>query len=355
MGFWKYAGGAALVVLVPGPTIAYAAGLLVTDRVFKKIAENREGLDLRKEEEINKRLKSAKQKENEARKLLEKLTKEKNQTEARRKAEDAARKAEEEMRIAEQARKDNEELLSARFNGFVSNTVDPRSTLLMCCKLKIAMANADGEISDEEMKDMKEFQSGMEGSAEAKAFFDEVGVVLRNPPSLDDVLNELEGMVGYEKNVQDYFDLLVSTMLADDVIHHGELDFIERFLKKIDAVKCSQTLPYRCLRLPRSFSGDTAVIALCLEPNGGRCEIWINNEYRLSDRPLVNLSSENFTTLFDSDALEALDDVGECRIADHVKFVFCGEDQLFAHAEKVIKGEGDRYSISRCPCCDGAV
>ncbi len=373
MGFWKVAGGVGAgigaVVLLPvaGPVLAVtavgaavagtvggAAGVALSVADKKKLEEAQE--EARQEAiDAKKKLELAQKKKAKAKRERAKREKEKQEKERIRQAQEDERKADEEKLEAEKNAKEALEKSALAAFSFIRETDDPFATFIMCFKLQISMANADGTVSEEEQRDVEDFLSTLGDDEKSKKLHQEILEMMKNPPAMDDVFDEIKSANMSKEVLRGYLDLFIETMRADDVIHQSEMDHVCHFVEVFGLEYPDVSLPYRCVHLQRDIDPETAVVAICLESNGGRCEVWVNNEYRLSDRPLVDLSSKNFNTLFDSEALEALDDVDKCRIADHVKFVFCGEDKLFAHAEKVIKGEGDRYSISRCPCCDGAV
>ncbi len=373
MGFWKVAGGIGAgigaVVLLPvaGPVLAVtavgaavagtvggAAGVALSVADKKKLEEAQE--EARQEAvDAKKKLELAQKKKAKAKRERAKREKEKQEKERIRQAQEDERKADEEKLEAEKKAKEALEKSASAAFSFIRETDDPFTTFLMCCKLQISMANADGTVSEEERREVDYFLSTLGDDEESKKLHQEILEILENPPAMDDVFDEIKSANMSKEVLRGYLDLLIATMYADNVIHQSEMDHVCRFVEVFDLGDPDVFLPYRCVHFQRDIDPETAVVAICLESNGGRCEVWINNEYRLSDRPLVDLSSENFSTLFDSEALEALDDIGECRIADHVKFVFCGEDNSFAHAEKVIRSGGTRYSIVQCACCNGAV
>lgn len=368
MGFWKVAGGIGAgigaVVLLPvaGPVLAVTAvGAAVAGTVGgaagvaasvadKKKREIEEAEARAKAAAKQQELKEAKKKNEQAQQKLAKLEQEKQGREAIEKAKEAARKTEEAMReAAEKDKRAMEELAAISFD-FISKTENPLTTFITCCKLQISMANSDGIISDDEIKDIETFLSGLGTYEAANDLREQVREILENPPIVEDVLKEIIASEPSQDVLQGYLDVLVAAMLADGVIHRNELDFIDRFVEKFDSVERPLNLPYRCLQLPMKIEEDIAVVALCVEPTEGHCEIWINDECHTSDKPLPALTLHTFKSHFDSDALSELDDLGVCNAANHVCFVICAEEVVYKHAEKVIQAGGDRYSITRCPC-----
>lgn len=353
MDFGKMAGGlvqnfgSAVAGTVDGAKRAKKMVLSIADQ--KRLAEEKEKVSQLVIDTKGK-VENAVRKEVEAKKEIARLIKEKREKALIEEAEEAKRIAEE-QRV--QAEKEAEEALKQQAIlafGFISTAMDPLAASLACCKLQILMAGADGNIDEVEKSEINEFLSSLGDSDSEKSLAERIHEVLRNPPSVEDVFEEIKSASYVHEVLQGYLDLLLNVMLSDKVVHQSELDLVDRFVAEFELETPALELPYRCANLPRDFDDNSAIVALCLNPKSDRCEIWVNNTYQTVDKPLPLLSAKNFSARFDAEALGELDELGACNAAERVHFIFCGEDSNFKHAQKVIGAGGERYSIRRCPC-----
>ena len=105
--------------------------------------------------------------------------------------------------------------------------------ILALSALGCAMANADGEISPEELVELHEFVGGISSQSYPTHIVEQINEMISNPPSFNDAMKHLERIDAIE--FPEIRNLLVMIMESDGVIHKKE----EAFLKAFD-IKTAQ-------------------------------------------------------------------------------------------------------------------
>jgi uncharacterized tellurite resistance protein B-like protein len=102
----------------------------------------------------------------------------------------------------------------------------------------ISMANADGEISEEERLELDEFVGGIAQSNYPEHIKDSIHDIYKNPPSFNAAIQHLEKV--NPSNYESIKDMLELVMEADGVIHEKEKAFLSAFESSISMIEYRQ-------------------------------------------------------------------------------------------------------------------
>ena len=102
--------------------------------------------------------------------------------------------------------------------------------------LGIAMANADGHISDKEQQEIDDFANGMASSSYPQDIKDIINDFYHNPPSLGIIMDKYISKID-PVNYNTLRCLLEVTMHADGEIHEREKYFMEQFEKELISIR----------------------------------------------------------------------------------------------------------------------
>ncbi|MBS9783260.1 MAG: TerB family tellurite resistance protein [Pasteurella sp.] len=103
--------------------------------------------------------------------------------------------------------------------------------ILALSALGISMANADGEISEEERLELDEFVGGISSKVYPSHVIEQIAGFVENPPTFNEALTYLESVSAIEYN--EIRSLLISVMEADGVNDPEEIAFIQAFDEKV--------------------------------------------------------------------------------------------------------------------------
>jgi len=141
-----------------------------------------------------------------------------------------SRKEEEEERAKQ--RKIAEANLKAEKATKVAKAHEKHSNLILALTaLGVAMANADGEISEEEMVELNEFVGGLSSSAYPQHIIDEINNLIKNPPTFNEAIKYLEKVDSIEYS--EIRDILILVMEADGKVENEEAGFLYAFDQKV--------------------------------------------------------------------------------------------------------------------------
>jgi len=104
------------------------------------------------------------------------------------------------------------------------------NTIIALTACGVAMANADGEISSEEIEELNEFVNGLSGMNLPDHIVETINDLIENPPTFREALNYLEKIE--IKDFQGVRDMLILVMEADGLIVEKEKAFLEAFDRK---------------------------------------------------------------------------------------------------------------------------
>jgi len=145
---------------------------------------------------------------------------------SRREEEEKERK-EKEIAKANQKAKNFEEIAKEHQNH--------TEYILALSALGISIANADGEISEEEMDELNEFVGGLAAKKYPSHIIEAIDKMKNNPPTFNDAIKYLEKV-----NEAD-FDILRNVLLviteADGKVVNEEKAFIEAFDRKVSELR----------------------------------------------------------------------------------------------------------------------
>ena len=99
--------------------------------------------------------------------------------------------------------------------------------ILALTALGVSMANADGEISEEEMLELNEFVGGIASAGYPDNIIQEINNLVENPPTFNEAMRYLKKVDAIE--YPEIRNLLVVIMEADGVIEEKEKAFLESF------------------------------------------------------------------------------------------------------------------------------
>lgn len=138
---------------------------------------------------------------------------------------DADKKREQEKniaRISEQANKSKK---------VVEEHEKHTNIILALTALGCAMANADGEISPEEIVDLNEFVGGLASQGYPTHIREQISEIISNPPTFNEAIKHLNKVDSVE--YPEIRNFLVMIMEADDNIHKKEEAFLKAFDIKV--------------------------------------------------------------------------------------------------------------------------
>jgi len=140
-----------------------------------------------------------------------------------RREEEEKEKKEKEIAKANQKAKNFEEIVKEHQNH--------TEYILALSALGIAIANADGEISKEEMAELNEFVGGLASKKYPSHIIKKIEDMKNNPPSFNDAIKYLEKV--NETDFDTLRDVLVVITEADGRVVDEEKAFIEAFDRKV--------------------------------------------------------------------------------------------------------------------------
>jgi len=97
--------------------------------------------------------------------------------------------------------------------------------------LGVSMANADGNISEEEMSELNEFVGGLSSSAYPQHTIDTIENLIENPPTFNEAIKHLEKVDSVEYN--EIRNILVLVMEADGKVENEEAGFLYAYDRKV--------------------------------------------------------------------------------------------------------------------------
>ena len=103
--------------------------------------------------------------------------------------------------------------------------------ILALSALGISMANADGEISDEELNELEEFVGGLSAEKYPPHIVEQIENMVENPPTFNEALEYLNRVE--IDNFKPIRDILVVIMEADGNIHIMEKAYLQAFDEKV--------------------------------------------------------------------------------------------------------------------------
>ena len=99
--------------------------------------------------------------------------------------------------------------------------------ILALSALGCAMANADGEISPEEIIELNEFVGGLSSQGYPTHIVNQINEMTSNPPTFNEAMKHLEKVEAIE--YPEIRNLLIMIMESDGVIHKKEEAFLKAF------------------------------------------------------------------------------------------------------------------------------
>lgn len=99
--------------------------------------------------------------------------------------------------------------------------------ILALYALGCAMANADGEISNEEIEELNEFVGGLSSQGYPTHIVEQIKDMISNPPTFSEAMKHLEKIDAIE--FPELRNLLVMVMESDGVVHKKEEAFLKAF------------------------------------------------------------------------------------------------------------------------------
>lgn len=103
--------------------------------------------------------------------------------------------------------------------------------ILALSALGCSMANADGEISPEEIVELNEFVGGLSSQGYPIHIVKQIDDMISNPPTFNEAMKHLEKVDAIE--FPELRNFLVMIMESDDVIHKKEEAFLKAFDIKV--------------------------------------------------------------------------------------------------------------------------
>ena len=103
--------------------------------------------------------------------------------------------------------------------------------ILALTALGVAMANADGEISKDEMADLNDFVGGLSSSAYPEHIVQQIKDLIKNPLSFNEAIEYLKDVDSVE--YPEIRNLLEVVMEADGKVANDELGFLYAYDKKV--------------------------------------------------------------------------------------------------------------------------
>jgi hypothetical protein len=103
--------------------------------------------------------------------------------------------------------------------------------ILALSALGCAMANADGEISPEEIVELNEFVGGISSQGYPKHIVEQIEDMISNPPTFNEAMEHLTKVDSIE--YPEIRNFLVMVMESDDIVHKKEEIFLKAFDIKV--------------------------------------------------------------------------------------------------------------------------
>lgn len=104
--------------------------------------------------------------------------------------------------------------------------------ILALSALGCSMANADGEISPEEIIELNEFVGGISSQNYPAHITEQIKDMISNPPTFNEAMNHLEKVNAIE--FPELRNFLVMVMESDEVVHKKEEAFLKAFDIKVE-------------------------------------------------------------------------------------------------------------------------
>jgi tellurite resistance protein len=104
--------------------------------------------------------------------------------------------------------------------------------ILALSALGCAMANADGEISPDELIELNEFVGGLSSQSYPTHIVNQINEFISNPPTFSEAVKHLKKVNSVEYH--EIRNLLVMIMESDGIIHTREQSFLRAFDIEID-------------------------------------------------------------------------------------------------------------------------
>jgi uncharacterized tellurite resistance protein B-like protein len=121
----------------------------------------------------------------------------------------------------------NLNLKANKAEKIVKDHQEHTNIILALSAMGCAMANADGEISPEEIVELNEFTGGLASQGYPEHIVKQIESMIDTPPTFNEAMKHLEKV-----EIKEYSairDLLVIVMESDDVIHKKEKAFLSAF------------------------------------------------------------------------------------------------------------------------------
>jgi uncharacterized membrane protein YebE (DUF533 family) len=103
--------------------------------------------------------------------------------------------------------------------------------ILALSALGCSMANADGEISPEEIEELNEFVGGISSQGYPRHIVEQIEDMISNPPTFNEAMEYLTKVETIE--FPELRNFLVMIMESDDVIHQKEEAFLKAFDNRV--------------------------------------------------------------------------------------------------------------------------
>lgn len=114
-----------------------------------------------------------------------------------------------------------------KFEAVVKEHEKHTNLILALSALGCAMANADGEISPEEIVELNEFVGGLSSTRYPTHIVNQIEDMISNPPTFTEAMKHLEKVEAIE--FPELRNFLVMIMESDDVVHKKEKAFLKAF------------------------------------------------------------------------------------------------------------------------------
>ncbi|HIQ27442.1 MAG TPA: hypothetical protein EYH42_02950 [Sulfurovum sp.] len=132
---------------------------------------------------------------------------------------------EEEKRRNEKSAKNNKNADKATdiVKGYEKHT----TLIIALTAIGVAMANADGEISEEEREELNEYVGGVASANYPEVVLNTIKGIIANPPTFNEAMKYLEKVSAVE--YPEIRNLLVAVMESDNKIHDKEKAFLSAY------------------------------------------------------------------------------------------------------------------------------
>lgn len=122
-------------------------------------------------------------------------------------------------------------LKAEKFENIANEHKEHTHLILALSALGISMANADGDISDEELEELNEFVGGLSSQKYPSHIVEQIEGWLSTPPSFNEALGYLKHVEAQE--YPEIRNLLVMVMEADGIEHVNELAFLAAYDERV--------------------------------------------------------------------------------------------------------------------------